>query len=279
MIQKPIYEPKTRAREYGDLALNIYSGCNHGCTYCYAPQTSRKSREAFLTVSLRRDIVESVKRQLERERITGKLIHLCFLCDPYPADTDTTPTREIIKLIKASGNNVQILTKGGLLAERDFDLLDCGDWFGVTYTGGLNGVGVKNDYEPNAAPDAERFLSLHTAYKAGIKTWLSCEPIINPGGIYQALKYVDYADLWRIGKLNHQLSGIDWARFGAECAELGKRHGRNIYIKNDLRYEMALGDTLNNSMLCASKGVLCAECKDCIKNLEGGGGNNAVSGI
>ena len=32
----PIYEPRTRAREYCDLAVNIYDSCPHGCTYCYA---------------------------------------------------------------------------------------------------------------------------------------------------------------------------------------------------------------------------------------------------
>ena len=35
-MNKPIYEPSGRAREYGELAVNIYTGCNHGCSYCYA---------------------------------------------------------------------------------------------------------------------------------------------------------------------------------------------------------------------------------------------------
>lgn len=26
---KPIYEPKGKAKEYGDYALNIYTGCPH----------------------------------------------------------------------------------------------------------------------------------------------------------------------------------------------------------------------------------------------------------
>ena len=32
-----IYEPKGAAREYAELACNLYTGCNHGCLYCYAP--------------------------------------------------------------------------------------------------------------------------------------------------------------------------------------------------------------------------------------------------
>ena len=30
---KPIYEPKGKAKEYGDYALNIYTGCPHRCYY------------------------------------------------------------------------------------------------------------------------------------------------------------------------------------------------------------------------------------------------------
>lgn len=34
---KPIYEPKGKAKEYGDYAINIYTGCPHECFYCFAP--------------------------------------------------------------------------------------------------------------------------------------------------------------------------------------------------------------------------------------------------
>jgi len=163
---------------------------------------------------------------------------LTFIGDPYPVGIDTTVTREIIKAIKESGNHVQILTKSGMAAERDFDLLDSDDWFGITYTGGLNGVGCKNDYEPNAATDSDRFLSLHNAHHAGIKTWLSCEPVIDEAGIYLSIKYDNYIDLYRIGKLNYHPSNIKWGEFGREVERLCKEHNRNYYIKDDLRREM-----------------------------------------
>ena len=109
---KPIYEPRGAAKEYGDLALNIYTGCPHRCFYCFAPSVLRRDREAFhANVQPRDGIIEATRRQLEKEQITGKLIHLCFTCDPYPTGYDTTPTREIIKLLKEHGNHVQILTK------------------------------------------------------------------------------------------------------------------------------------------------------------------------
>lgn len=169
---KPIYVPKGKAKEYGDYAINIYTGCPHRCYYCFAPNVLRRDREQFHShVEPRANIVEEVRKQLEREKITGKKIHLCFTCDPYPLGYDTTPTREIIKLLKEHGNHVQILTKGD--GSRDFDLLDGEDWYGVTYSG------ADEKDEPGALRCGYRLLSLAEAKTKGIKTWCSFEPVIN----------------------------------------------------------------------------------------------------
>ena len=77
-----------------------------------------------------KDIVKELRRQLEREQITGKLVHLRFTCDPYPTSHDTTTMREVIQALKENGNHVQILIKGS--GVRGFDLLDSEDWYGVT---------------------------------------------------------------------------------------------------------------------------------------------------
>lgn len=237
MINKPIYEPKGKAREYGELALNIYTGCNHGCVYCYARKmaeryTSKDCICGFDKPRPRTDIVESVKRQLSNGKIEGRTIHLCFSCDPYPADIDTTPTREIIKIIKNSGNHVQILTKGGSRAERDFDLLDGGDWFGVTIAGNVEQTAIN---EPKADDLFKRAMSLGNAHLKGIKTWVSFEPVYDPEAIYSGIRNADYVDLFKIGKLNYAPSEIDWAEFGRSCEILCKRYGRDYYIKADLR--------------------------------------------
>ena len=99
----------------------------HRCYYCFAPNVLHRERDAFHScVEPRKDIVAELRRQLEREQITGQLVHLCFTCDPYPTGHDTTATREVVQTLKEFGNHVQILTKGD--GSRDFDLLDGGDW-------------------------------------------------------------------------------------------------------------------------------------------------------
>jgi len=227
---KPIYEPRGAAKEYGDLALNIYTGCPHRCFYCFAPCVLRRDREKFHSdVRPRENIEDETCRQLEREGITGKLIHLCFTCDPYPTGYDTTSTREIIKLLKAYGNHVQILTKG--TGSRDFDLLDGGDWYGVTLDGQIEHPGVGTHH---------RFIDLMHAHDRGIRTWVSFEPVVDAESVLRDIKSVAQigVDKVKIGKLNYHPSSINWKQFGHEAEALCRRLGLDYTIKDSLRAEM-----------------------------------------
>lgn len=229
---RPIYKPSGRAREYGEYAINIYTGCNHGCTYCYAPKVLHVDRAAFDVVRQRDGIVEAVRKQLSTFPEKGKTIALCFTCDPYPRDIDTTPTREIIRAIKTSGNHVQILTKNP--TTRDFDLLDGNDWFGITLT--CNDRAAAH-IEPGALLPSKRVAALYAAREAGIRTWISLEPVLDPEFCYGVIRFID-ADLYRIGKLNYYKSHTDWAQFGRKIEELCVQYERRYYIKEDLRLEM-----------------------------------------
>lgn len=225
---KPIYVPKGKAKEYGDYAVNIYTGCPHRCYYCFAPSVLHRDREQFHScVAPRAGIVDATAKQLEREQITGKTIHLCFTCDPYPTGYDSTATREIIKLLKAAGNHVQILTKGD--GSRDFDLLDGDDWYGITYDGATHGI-----YEPS-----DRLVDLYSAKQLGIKTWVSFEPVVDAGKVLECIENChDIIDNAKIGKLNYYPSKIDWKEFGEKAEELCKSLGLDYYIKDSLRAEM-----------------------------------------
>lgn len=232
---KPIYKPKGAAREYvgeDGYALNIYQGCPHRCFYCYCPQVLHKDRETFHScVNPRKNIVEETRKQLEREKITGKLIHLCFACDPYPTGYDTSVTRKIIQTLKEYGNNVQILTKGD--GARDFDLLNKNDWYGITYSGG-GSIG-----EPCARNCEKRIVDLLWAKERGINTWVSFEPVIDTKRVMFVIRvYYSFFDKVKIGKLNYHTSNIEWKQFGEQVEALCKELGLDYYIKSGLRKEM-----------------------------------------
>lgn len=226
---KPIYKPKGAAAEYGDYAVNIYTGCPHRCYYCFAPRVRRLKREVFHScVEPRRNIVKALRRQLEREQITGKLIHLCFTCDPYPVGRDTTVTREVIMTLKEYGNHVQILTKGN--GSRDFDLLDGEDWYGVTVSGAAH-----ESQEPGAVPEGER---LGIMQNAPCRKWISFEPVTHQDFVLTMLSMINESVRVKIGKLNYHKSGIDWPDFGRKVEALCKERGLYYYIKDGLRAEM-----------------------------------------
>lgn len=227
-MKDPIYEPKGKAKEYGDLALNIYTGCPHRCFYCFAPSVLHRDKEIFHSVvEPRPGIMEAVKKQLDKGEITNKLIHLCFTCDPYPTGHDTSVTREIIKLLKEYGNHVQILTKGN--GSRDFDLLDKNDWYGITLDGGE---------DPDTA-----VLRLSTLRYSGLNanTWVSFEPVLDARRTlsYIALTKNFFVGKVKIGKLNYYQSDINWKEFGREAEALCQRLGLDYYIKDSLRKEMS----------------------------------------
>ena len=234
-MMKPIYKPSGRAAEYGDYALNIYTGCPHRCYYCFAPSVLRKDRELFHShVEPRDGIVEAVRKQLATGEIKDKLIHLCFTCDPYPTGHDSTATREIIGLIKDSGNHVQILTKGD--GRRDFDLLDKNDWYGVSISCDAQ---MQKTAEPNAEYPIERLKLLKQAILCGIRTWVSFEPVLDAEDVLSCIAdYSYYFNKIKVGKLNYYPSDIDWKAFGTEAERLCKKSGVEYYIKDDLRKEM-----------------------------------------
>lgn len=171
--------------------------------------------------------MEETRKQLEREHITDKLIHLCFTCDPYPTGYDATPTRKIIKLLKEYGNHVQILTKGD--GSRDFDLLDDKDWYGVTLDGGEDGDTA-----------VSRLESLRYAATCGANTWISFEPVLNDRRVLTYIKLTKdfFVKRVKIGKLNYYKSDINWKQFGHDAEALCQKIGVDYYIKDSLRKEM-----------------------------------------
>ena len=245
---RAIYQPTGRAREYADLAINIYEGCPHGCLYCFNKYTPWYDGEKFCSAKPREGIVEAVKRDLAKLPIDAPKILLCFSCDPYPRTADTSTTRAVLE--ELVGRRVSVLTKGGVAALRDFDLLEKETWeFGQSI--GIHSQKLMDVWEHGAAPFDERLEMFIEAKKRGIWTWASVEPVIDPDEalecIYTCLPYVDY---WKIGKTNHveairnkcaltDFREPDWKEYLARVrVALG---GRPCMVKKDLLVAAGVG--------------------------------------
>ncbi len=234
-MKNPIYEPKGKALEYSHLALNLYTGCDNGCTYCYAPSILHKDRKAFAEVKPRNGILHALRVQLNKWEVLHKgcdRVLLCFTCDPYPGiDTDTT--RRALAMLRTAEIPFTVLTKSGFRAVPDHDIYGPNDAFGTTLTF-INGDDSKK-WEPNAASPLERISAIRTFHEAGIHTWVSLEPVIDPVQTLELIKATHpFVDHYKVGKLNYAKSPINWAAFGMRAIRDLEAFGKKYYIKKDL---------------------------------------------
>lgn len=240
-----IYEPKGRAREYASLACNIYHGCDHRCTYCYAPDATRKSRPDFESPQLRPRFLAKLKRDCSAYAETSSRVLLCFTCDPYQhLDTIHQITRQTIATLHNHGIAVEVLTKGGSRALRDLDLFTSRDAFATTLT-----TLIPSHWEPNAAPPQDRIQTIRQFHSAGIPTWVSLEPVVDPAASLQIIRETtQFVDVFKVGTLNHHrhAQAINWPEFAINAVNLLMSLGYNrnlnpdalqagdFYIKRDL---------------------------------------------
>ncbi len=238
-----IYEPSGRAREYALFAANLYNGCAHGCKYCFAPAVIRREKMDFHAhITPRKGIKDLLEKEATafEQKHPGAKILLSFTTDPYqPIEEHLAITREAIQTIHKHGLYVSILTKGGSIARRDFDLLSKADSFGTTLT--FVDREDSEYWEPHAAPPNDRIETIKLAHELGITTWVSLEPVIDPSQTLELITMThSYVDFYKVGTLNHhQLAKtIDWKKFGHEAEELLNAFGSTYYIKKDLREKM-----------------------------------------
>lgn len=242
---KIIYETKGKAREYRELAANLYTGCDHGCLYCWAPLVLQRNREQFHTdVRVRTDVLKGLAKDAAGYAAAGETrqVMLCFTCDPYYAhENEHQTTRQAIQIIHRAGLHVCVLTKGGTRALRDLDLFTPADSFATTLTS-LD-AGVSRQWEPNAATPDDRLNALASFYNRGIPTWVSLEPVIDPETTKEIIrKSAEFVDEFKVGVLNYhpKAKEIDWRRFGFEVVELLDGLGKKYYLKDDLRKAMGV---------------------------------------
>lgn len=236
---KLIYETRGRAQEYCKLALNHYAGCGHGCIYCYAPDVVHKNRGEFHSGVRVRCTADDIKKDAIKAKAAGMSgdVLLSFTTDPYqPIDKDTRLTRQAIILLQETGFKVVVLTKAGDLARRDFDILRPGiDTFATTLTCFTTEYSKK--WEPHAGLPAVRLNCLYDAKSRGIKTWVSCEPVIYPQETIRLIGIAaDFTDHFKIGTMNYHPHGktIDWKSFAERIVDLQPKVGRPFYLKKDL---------------------------------------------
>jgi DNA repair photolyase len=167
-----------------DYVLNPYTGCVHGCVYCYARFMKRFTNHAepwgsFLDAKV--NAPELLARQLARRRTPlTECVLLSSVTDPYqPPEKKFELTRRLLEILAHHDVPVSILTKSDLIL-RDADIL-------ARFTSAEVGIsfGTADDawsllLEPRASPPSQRLAALRTLRERGIGTYAFVSPFL-PG--------------------------------------------------------------------------------------------------
>ena len=156
MRMSVIYQPDGKTLEYAELGLNPYTGCSHNCSYCYNKREDRP--QGPYDQPAKKANIKNIQHDLlllERDH-DRRAVHISFMGDPYDTHrANNIYIRSVLMAFRAYDHPFQILTKGGMLAARDFDLYGPNDSFGVTLTFD-NDVDSRR-YEPGAALPARSY--------------------------------------------------------------------------------------------------------------------------
>lgn len=183
-----------------DYVINPYTGCLHGCKYCYTTfirrfQNIKPNWGDFLYV--KKNCPELLEKELEKAKAGH--IWIASVTDCYcPIEEKYKLTRRILETISKSKYKdkftIEILTKSALV-ERDFDLLKK---MNVELGCSINTLDseVSKIIEPFASPPKLRIETLKKAKYRGIKVYGFISPVLpgitNLEELFKELKFCSY---------------------------------------------------------------------------------------
>ncbi|MGB7539137.1 MAG: radical SAM protein [Anaerolineales bacterium] len=167
-----------------DYVINPYTGCVHGCVYCYARFMKRFTNHpepwgSFLDAKV--NAPELLARLLARRRAPlRECVFLSSVTDPYQApEKKYELTRRLLEVLAQYDVPVSILTKSELVL-RDADILGRFSDAGVGMSFGVADDGWSLLLEPRASPPSRRVAALRALHERGIETSAFVSPFI-PG--------------------------------------------------------------------------------------------------
>lgn len=156
------------------LSLNPYTGCPHGCLYCYA----RSYIPHFSCCRPKADLPRRLDREAARVP-PGRLVAMSNSSDPYPPmEEKLCLSRSCLKILRDRGLAVQVVTKSCLVA-RDAHLL-AGMRASVAMTLTTLDDSISRILESGAALPGQRLKAMEKLAALGVPVSARIDPII-PG--------------------------------------------------------------------------------------------------
>ena len=166
-----------------DLAINPYTGCGFGCSYCYAVfmcrSLGRPVDDWGRVFRAKTNLREVLGRELRRHKGADARIFISSVTDPYqPVEKELRLTRAALEELDASRRKparVMVMTKSPLVL-RDADLLGR-----LKADVGVSLAPLDDELgpflEPRSPPIEARLRALKGLVEAGVKTYAFVGPI------------------------------------------------------------------------------------------------------
>ena len=196
--------------------VNPYTGCQHGCSYCYARFMKRVTghREpwgGFVDVKINApDLlrVEIQKKKRDRVWISG-------VCDPYqPLEATYRLTRQCLEILAQHAWPVIIQTRSPLVL-RDMDIIRNAPDFEVGLSITTADDRIRHLFEPDAPPIPDRIQALEELHNAGIRTYAMVAPVL-PGAEGLASLLQGKIDYVLIDRMNYHYADGLYRKYGLE---------------------------------------------------------------
>ena len=226
------------------LTFNPYTGCDHGCVYCYAssyiPQFAGCRPKKYLLKRLQR----------EAEKLKGETVSVANSSDPYPRMEATAElTRRCLEILTESNCRIQIITKSDLVI-RDGNLIrKVPSTVALTMT--TDDAEVAKLLEPHApSPDA-RLRAAETLINKGIPVSVRIDPVIpfvndKPEKLVAILASIG---IKHVTSSTYKIKPDNWRRFSAAMPAVaeklkrlyfkqGRKIGGNSLLPRDIRFKL-----------------------------------------
>jgi DNA repair photolyase len=182
IIAKSALNKLKRKIPYG-WDLNIYRGCQHGCSYCYALYSHQYlgSEQFSREIYVKGNVIELLEKELQAPSWKGEVINIGGVTDSYqPAEAEYQLMPQVLKLLIKYKNPAIISTKADLVL-RDFDLIDQLSrltYINIAATITTVDERLREKIEPGAVSAARRFAMLKEFKKTRASIGLHVMPII-----------------------------------------------------------------------------------------------------
>jgi DNA repair photolyase len=169
-----------------DRSINVYRGCEHGCSYCFARPT-----HAYLGMSAGLDFerqiyvkvnaVELLRQELAEKKYRPKPIAMGTNTDPYqPAEREHKLTRGVLEVLLETKHPASIVTKSALVV-RDLDILSEMAKLGLIHVAlsvtSMDHI-LSRKMEPRASTPEKRLEAIRLLSAAGVPTGVMAAPMI-----------------------------------------------------------------------------------------------------